>query len=184
MTKKLIQKHLLKGSREFELVDDAINVRIKTPLASEEYTVVLSVLDPEPVVHGSMLAFESVVNREALIELYLNKPTLREFEEFVNLVKQRAVAEDFGKPRVAMAGKRVDVDQLEESIGLLRTQLGEDDIAPFLDSLRSLKTEPQDPSKLSEVFQSFNKLGPSQGAVLAYAPYIVSLMAQVNEADE
>jgi hypothetical protein len=184
MTSKLIQRHLLKGSREFELVNDAINVKIKTPLASEEYTVVLSVLDPEPVMHGSMLAFESVVNREALIELYLNKPTPREFEEFVNQVKQRAVAEDFGKPRVAMAGKSVDVDQLQGSIEMLQSQLGDDAIGSFLDVLRALKAKPQDPSRLSDVFQSFNKLGPSQGAVLAYAPYLVSLMAQWDDADE
>ena len=33
---KLIQKKLFKGSQEFEIVDDAVNVRIKTSLKEDK----------------------------------------------------------------------------------------------------------------------------------------------------
>ena len=35
---KLIQKDLLKGTREFEIVDDVVNVRIKKPFKEEKLT--------------------------------------------------------------------------------------------------------------------------------------------------
>ena len=54
MTTGIIQEHPERGSRQFELVDDAIEYRISSPLGEEELTVVLSVLSPEPVVDGSM----------------------------------------------------------------------------------------------------------------------------------
>jgi hypothetical protein len=177
MKNKLVQKHLLKGSREFELVDDAVNVRIKTPLSSEEFTVVLSILDPEPVVRGSRLAFESVVNREALIEFYLDKPNPQEFNAFISKIKQRTIAEDFGKPREAKTSNRVSVEQLQATLDMLRSYLDDDDIKPFLDSLEALKADPENQTRLTDVFAAFNQLGPRQGAVLTYAPYMVSLMS-------
>ena len=63
MNLKLVQKHVIKGTREFELSDDKIDYRITTPLGEEELSVVLSVLDPQPVTRGSMLHFVSQVNR-------------------------------------------------------------------------------------------------------------------------
>lgn len=74
MTNRIVQKHPDLGSREFELVDDMIEYRIKNQFADEELTVVLSVLAPEPVVDGSMMYFVSEVNREALIKLFIDLP--------------------------------------------------------------------------------------------------------------
>ena len=60
MTMKLIQKRFLKGTREFEILDeDAVYVRIKGLLKEEKLTVSLSMLNPEPVVNGSELEFYS-----------------------------------------------------------------------------------------------------------------------------
>ena len=42
MTTKIVQKHPDRGTREFELVDDAIEYRISSPLGDEELSVVLS----------------------------------------------------------------------------------------------------------------------------------------------
>ena len=57
MTMKLVQKHIYKGTRTFELLDDVVNVHIDTPFLDNKFTVVLSILDPEPVVNGSDYAF-------------------------------------------------------------------------------------------------------------------------------
>ena len=77
MTVRIVQKHPARGTREFELVDDAIEYRISSPLGDEELSVVLSVLSPEPVVDGSMMYFVSEVNREALIKLFVDLPDAR-----------------------------------------------------------------------------------------------------------
>jgi len=70
MTHKIVQKHPELGTREFELVDDAIEYEINSQFANEKLSVVLSVLAPEPVVDGSMMYFLSEVNREALIKMF------------------------------------------------------------------------------------------------------------------
>ena len=93
MTNKLIQKHLLKGTHEFEIVDDAVNIRIKTPLRLETLTVMLMVLKPEPVENGNYLEFHSRVKPDALISLRKDNPSAKEFTAFVELLKQRALAE-------------------------------------------------------------------------------------------
>ena len=62
MTNRIVQEHPDRGTREFELVDDMIEYRIKSQFANEELSVVLSVLNPEPVVDGSMMYFLSEVN--------------------------------------------------------------------------------------------------------------------------
>ena len=74
MSMKLIQKHFLKGSREFEIADDVINVRIKTPFKEEKLTVDLSILNPEPAVNGPFLEFHSRVKCGPLLSLSIDKP--------------------------------------------------------------------------------------------------------------
>ena len=88
MTVRIVQKHPARGTREFELVDDAIEYRISSPLGDEELSVVLSVLSPEPVVDGSMMYFVSEVNREALIKLFVDLPDAVTFTAFVRAVKE------------------------------------------------------------------------------------------------
>jgi hypothetical protein len=179
MTTRLVQKHVIKGTREFELVDDEVNIRINMPFLQKEYTVVLAVLDPEPVVKGSTLAFVSAVNREPLIELFVDKPDPESFNDFVNLVRQRATEEDFGKPKGA-TGRNVDVAQLDMTLEMLRAYVDDDSIQPFIAAIGALKAEPDNPARFDEMFQAFNRLGPQQGAVLTYAPYIVTLFSDIE----
>ena len=78
MATKLVQKHLIKGTQEFEIVGDTVNIHIKSPFRKEEtLTVMLAVLNVEPVISQSRLEFVSRVNNEALISLYLAKPKIR-----------------------------------------------------------------------------------------------------------
>jgi hypothetical protein len=90
---KLIQKHLLKGTQEFELRDETVHVRIKTPFKEKKLDIELAILNPEPVINGSMLDFHSRVKCGPLISLYLNKPNPEEFNTFVNALKEKALEE-------------------------------------------------------------------------------------------
>jgi len=90
---KLTQKHLLKGTQEFELLDSEIRIRIKSPFKSKEKSVPLEILNPEPQVEGSYLHFHSRVKCGPLLSLYLNKPNEQEFSAFVEAVKTAALKE-------------------------------------------------------------------------------------------
>ena len=90
---KLIQKSLLKGTREFELLDEDVHVRIKTPLSTKEHTVSLAILNPEPVINGSRLEFHSRVKCGPLLSLYVDKPNATEFNAFVDAIKKKALEE-------------------------------------------------------------------------------------------
>ena len=205
MTSKLVQKSLFKGTREFEIVDDVVNVRIKTPFNNEEtLTVMLTVLNPEPVISKSLLAFTSRVNNEPLLSLYLAKPNPEEFNAFVNLLKQRAHDEfnafaglksrthpgldgnvyeeppEFDEPdskRTAGTKKHIKAERIEEAVRMLSEHLGKEEIGPFLTSLEALQEDPLNESHLSRMIDEFEALGPRQGAVLTYAPYIGLLMS-------
>ena len=204
MTTKLIQKQLFKGTQEFEIVDDAVNIHIKSPFKNDEtLTVMLAVLNPEPIISKSRLEFTSRVNNEALISLQLAKPNAIEFNAFVNLIKQKAQEEynefaglkanasstlkgnvydepaDFettDKP-AGIARKPVRVDAVEESINMLSEYIGGEEIDPLLSALKALHSEPENIEHLSRLAREFDALGPVQGAVLTYAPYIGILMS-------
>jgi hypothetical protein len=90
MTMKLIQKAFLKGIREFEIVDDVVNVRTKTLFKEEKLTVGLSTLNPEPVINEPYLEFHGRGKGEPLLSLLLNKPDAQGFNTFVDALKQRA----------------------------------------------------------------------------------------------
>ena len=90
---KLIQKSLFKGTQEYELLDDEVRVRIKSLFHKKELTVTLAILNPEPVINNSRLEFHSRVKCGPLLSLYLNKPNAREFNAFVDAVKQKALKE-------------------------------------------------------------------------------------------
>ena len=93
MTTKLVQKHLLKGTQEFELRDNEVRVRINGPLKKKELSVPLEILNPEPVINGSKLDFHSRVKCGPMFSLYLNKPNPEEFNAFVEAVKEKALKE-------------------------------------------------------------------------------------------
>ena len=90
---KLIQKHLLKGTQEFELRDDEVRVRIKTPFKEKELSVPLAILNPEPVINKGQLDFHSRVKCGPLLSLYIDNPNAEEFNTFVDKLKERALKE-------------------------------------------------------------------------------------------
>ena len=87
---KLVQRQFLKGSREFEIIDDVVLVRMKAAFKEEKLTVLLTMLDPEPVVNKPYLEFHSRVKCGPLLSLLLDKPNTEAFNAFVNTLKQRA----------------------------------------------------------------------------------------------
>jgi hypothetical protein len=203
---KLTQKHLLKGTQEFEIVDDYVRVRIKAPFKDEETsTVMLTVLNTEPVITSSSLNFTSRVNGETLLSFYLGKPDANTFNEFINALKQKAqdeyqafaglkstnapttlggnvfeeppVFSDPHMDRPTMDSKDLNPARLDESIQMLKQYLNSDDIGDFMAALEALKAEPNDQALQIKVINAFNDLGPYQGAVLSYAPYIGILMS-------
>ena len=177
MTTRLAQKHAIKGSREFELVDDEVRYIIKSPLRTESLSVVLNVLDPEPVRSGSTLSFVSQVNREPLVELFLDKPDRETFGQFVRTVQRRIIEEDFGRLRVPDKVVDVNVDAVTESIDMLLRYVDPQEIQALLAALEELKQRPHNPQCLQRVAEAFNELGFAQGQVLLYAPYINWLLS-------
>lgn len=202
---KLTQKHLFKGRREFEIIDDRVEVRIKAPFQDvESQSVMLTVLNPEPVFDTSCLNFTSRVNGETLLSLFLGKPNTEEFNNFVNELKHRAVQEyntfaglkqvsqlatvgtnvyeeppefdDSDDDRLAKMTKKVNTARIEEAIQMLKTHLDFDDDTPLLSSLSALQEEPTNEAFLINVINAFNDLGAQQGAVLTYAPYVGMLL--------
>jgi hypothetical protein len=78
-----------------------------------------------------------------------------------------------------------DLQQIETSIMMLKQYLAEEDIAPLIDILESLVADPRNPALLGRLSNVFDGLGPLQGAVLTYAPYISIVLAghQFDEMD-
>jgi hypothetical protein len=177
MTTRLSQKHAIKGTRVFELVDDEVRYVITSPLRTESLSVVLNILDPEPVVSGSMLAFVSQVNREPLVELFLDNPDKDSFDRFVRSMRQRIIDEDFSRLRVRDKGVAVRAEAVRESIDMLRQYVDPGEIEALLAALEQLAQTPDDPRALGDVAEAFNALGFAQGQVLVYAPYVNFLLS-------
>ena len=94
MSHKLIQKHILYGRREFELRDDIVKIKITSLLdENKDFEVELAMINPEPIISKSRMGFHSRVKCRPLISLYLNKPNKKEFESFVDALKEKARTE-------------------------------------------------------------------------------------------
>jgi hypothetical protein len=184
MTTTLRQKHPIKGTREFELVDDEIRYTIKSPLKTESLSVVLNVLDPEPVITGSILAFVSQVNREPLVEFFVDRPDKETFQAFIETLRQRIVDESFGRFRVEDAGLKVDAARLGEAIEMLRTYVDPGEIEGLLAAMTELKAQPDSVQRQKHVAEAFNALGFVQGQVITYAPYLSFLLSGNRGVDE
>jgi hypothetical protein len=201
---KLVQKQLFKGTREYEIVGDELIVREKTRFKEESLTILLSVLNPEPVIDSASLSFVSRVNGEPLVSLRLAKPDAKTFNDFVNALKQRAAAEynafsglrasepppavggnsydeppDFGDDDVlvAPAYHEIRVGEVETAIRMLRTHLPDGQCDALISALEELRAAPDDYAKLAGVAEAFSGLGSHQGAVLTYAPYLAFLLS-------
>lgn len=210
MTMKLIQKSFLNGTREFELVDDVVNVRIKKLFKEEKLTVGLPILSPEPVVNGSELEFHDRFKGHLLLSLLLNKPSAEKFNAFVDALKQSALGkgtpfagietaspessrsdalarnvyeeppefEESDETREKISFQPVEAERVDDDITMLKTYLDEDDIKPLLDSLETLKAEPQNEAAFQKMVDAYNDLGITTGAVLTYAPYLNVLISR------
>ena len=201
---KLVQKQFLRGSREFEITADAVQVRIKGLGRQETLTIMLAVLIPEPVENGAELEFQSRVNREALVSLLLDKPDRETVAAFATELTRRAreaygaftglrtgaaaggglaansyeEPPDFDTPAGKRRGGRpVKAESIESSIRMLEQHVGRDGIETLLDALASLQANPNDESRLDDLAAAFDRLGPRQGAVLTYAPYLSILLS-------
>jgi hypothetical protein len=181
MVVTLEQKHPVKGTRKFKLVGDEVQYTIQSPLKSESLSVVLCVLDPEPVISGSTLAFVSQVNREPLVELFLDKPDKETFDQFVGTMRLRISEEDFSRLRVRDKDVAVDVDRVSESIEMLQAYVNPLEIDTLLSALAELKAQPDSFECLVNVADAFNALGFVQGQVITYAPYINFLLSGASE---
>ena len=205
MSMKLVQKHFLKGSREFEIADDVINVRIKSPFKEEKLTVDLSILNPEPVVNETFLEFHSRVKCGPLLSLSIDKPDAEKFNAFVDELKQRArqeynafaglktgslpegmAANVFEEPPEFDESEQVRIEKKVEpvriaDIGIAIQMLGQhldcEEIKPMLTALEALKEDPENESCFDQLVKAFDDLGPRQGAVLTYAPYVSILLS-------
>lgn len=207
MTLKLSQKHLLKGTQEFEIIEDTVVIKSKSPLRKEEtLTVMLTVLNAEPVIDRSGLHFTSRVNSEPLVSLYLGKPDTESFNAFVGVLKQKIQDEfnafsglksarsaphmrgnEFDAPvdfdegddsgTAGREPKKINPQQVEDALRMLATYMNPDDIQPFMASLKSLKEEPDNADRMADMIKAFNELGPRQGAVLSYAPSMITLLS-------
>ena len=180
MTTKLVQKDPERGTREFELVDDAIEYRMSGPFGDEELSVVLSVLSPEPVIDDSMMYFLSEVNREALIKLFLDLPDAEKFAEFVHTLKQRIREEDFGNLSADNRHSAITQEQVDTTIHMLETNMDPISIDGLLATLRNLSEAPLDHERLKQVVEAFNGLGVQQGPVLTYAPFFNTLLSSTD----
>lgn len=180
MTNHIIQKHPDRGTREFKLVDDAIEYRISGPFGEEELSVVLSVLAPEPVVDEPMLYFISEVNREALIKLYVDLPDAETFAKFVSTVQQRIREESFGQLDADNRKSEITQEQVNTTIRMLETNLDPSSIEGLLSNLHRLSAAPDDREHLGRVVEAFNNLGIQQGPVLTYAPFFNTLLSSTD----
>ena len=204
MASKLVQRQLFRGTHEYEIDGEQLNVRVKTPFREESLSIMLTVLNPEPVIDRSSLAFVSRVNGEPLVSLRLAKPDPQSFNDFVTTLKQRALAEynafsglrpteppaglagnsyeeppEFDEPdgRVAPARRKVNVAEVRTAIRMLQTHLGSERCAILIEALEALHAAPEDYANLSKVAEVFGELGAEQGAVLTYAPYLAVLLS-------
>jgi hypothetical protein len=199
---KLVQKQLFKGSREFEIIDATINSRIKTLRKEEKLTVDLAMINPEPEVNGPFLDFHSRVKCAPLLSLWLDKPNTKEFNAFVDALKQRARQEynafagfstgtgpdrlpgnvydeppEFGEPDKNRARTKVIPLRVDETIQMLRQHLDGDEIETLVTALEALKADPENAASFDQLLKAFDDLGPRQGAVLTYAPYVSLLLS-------
>lgn len=205
MATKLLQKRLFFLTQEFELVGDEVKVRIRSLRREEEFTVLLTVLNPEPVIKTTCLEFISRVNGETLVSLLLGKPNTKEFNAFVGILRERAkeAYNTFAGLRPAnrtlgLAGNiydeppeyvesesgltsaskiEVDAEKVDTAIRMLSMYLNSEETRSLISALEALKSAPRDEARLDDVVFAFSALGVAQGAALTYAPYLSVLLS-------
>lgn len=173
----LKQNHPTKGRREFELSEDEVQYSKQSPYKSESLVVVLSVLDPEPVISGSTLSFISEVNKEPLVEFFIDKPDKESFDQFVSIMQSRIIKEDFSRFHARDKMIVVDIERLDETLSMLKCYVEASEIETLLAALVSLREEPDNLKCFNAVAKAFNELGFVKGQVVTFAPYITYLLS-------
>lgn len=70
----------------------------------------------------------------------------------------------------------VDVARIEAAIHGLNENVHAENIKPFISILEAIKKEPENKSLVVQLYDAFQNLGITQGAVLNYAPSIYDLI--------
>ena len=66
----------------------------------------------------------------------------------------------------------IDPERFEEAIYMLNTYAPEESLKPFILILEALKEDPNNESLLTELYNTFQNMGITQGVVLTHAPSI------------
>jgi len=90
MSIKLIQKHIFKGTREFELFENSIVVHTRSLFNQKNTTIKLAEINPNPEIlkSQSTVNYRSLDNKAPLLSFYLNKPDIEKFAFFMRAVQQ------------------------------------------------------------------------------------------------
>jgi hypothetical protein len=131
----------------------------------------------------------------------IDKPNANEFNAFVDALKQRARQEynafagfstgtapdrlpgnvyqeppEFGELDKNRARTKVVPLRVDETIQMLKQHLDGDEIEALVTALEALKAAPENEASFDQLLKAFDDLGPRQGAVLTYAPYVNLLL--------
>jgi hypothetical protein len=94
MSDRLVQKHLIRGTQEFEIRDDLLRLTSRGLLGgSKTLDFVLASLNPDPVLNGDRLEFYGRVKCGPMLSLDVNKPDRESFDAFVERLKSKIRAE-------------------------------------------------------------------------------------------
>jgi len=124
--------------------------------------------------------FLSVVNREALIKMFVDLPDAETFAGFVRTLKQRIREEEFGKLAAENRKSVITREQVDTTIRMLQTYVDPTSINELLSALRGLSEAPSDEEQLNRVVEAFDGLGVQQGPVLTYAPFFNTLLSSTD----
>lgn len=96
MTQKLIQRHMLHGTQEFEILGDMLRVTTTGPLRGRKVLdFVLATLNPDPVLNKDRLEFYGRVKCGPMLSLHVNKPDPDAYNAFVDALRAK-VREEYG----------------------------------------------------------------------------------------
>ena len=95
-----------------------------------------------------------------------------------NVYEEPPDFDETDETRERISYQAVNAERLDKDITMLKTYLDEGDIGPLLDSLKTLKEEPQNEVAFQKMVDAYNDLGIIQGAVLTYAPYLKVLLSE------
>lgn len=70
----------------------------------------------------------------------------------------------------------LDAGRIETAVHMLKTYLGDAELAPLIAAMETLARTPGDAAARARVESAFGTLGIRQGAVLTYAPYLLEIL--------